>query len=236
MSVKIKYVLGETIAFTINTDLYYLKTGPDYPQLFNSDLVLQIVPNIDVWLQANTQQRYSFRSICDMAEAFRCGLETAYTKQDMRIYAEMAIQAARDLLFQSERVSDYARLFWIEVMDPTRLEGSYARVLRENFDKIRTKLGDDRLYNHLCRMWRLCNFRRPSEAAVFERLIRRLGKLPQESRYPVTAELDGALKHDALLKIWGRRLPQYKTVSDAIIEKVQALQGSVHPNVVNENG
>lgn len=223
LALCVRYVYSDTIAFSVGTELFYLKTGPDYPQIFDSNLNLQITSNVDIWIQTRTGQRYSYRGLCDMALAFRCGLETAYTKQDMRQMCESAIQAARDLLFQSERVSDYARTFWIELIDPARLEGHYATVLRDKFETLRENLGDDKFYNHLCRMWRLCNFRRPGEAAVFERLIRRLGRVPQEPQYPVTAKLDEELKRDALTKIWGRQLPHYKAIPDEIVERVHAL-------------
>ena len=44
MSLTIKYVYKETIAFTIGAGLFYLRQGPGIPQMFDSNAKPMVVP------------------------------------------------------------------------------------------------------------------------------------------------------------------------------------------------
>jgi hypothetical protein len=219
---KIHLVHNNIIAFSIDYDLYFLKTLP-VPQLFNADLVQQIVYNFDSWFQAKTQQRYCYRGVLDMAEAFADGLKLSYGLDDLRALTAATAVAAKNYVL-TDRMSDYRKHFWIEILDPAKLDTTVAVHLREKFDHLRSKLGDDAFYNNLCRLWRLASKLRPGAATVFEGLIRRLGRVPEEPVYPTTPDLDSDLVKSVLVLMLGRGVGLYKGIAPAIQDKVERLQ------------
>ncbi len=228
VELKIRLVRNGVIAFHVGYDLWFLRTRP-VPQLFNSALVQQIVYNFDNWFQANTHQRHSYQGFLDMAGAFEDGLRLSYSMDDLAaLMASAAVEGKNYAI--AERIGDYRKHYWIEVLDPVKLESIHADAMRQNFEKFRQKMGDDRLHNNLCRLWKLARQHRPSAALVFEKLIQRLGRLPEEPRYPATTDLDADLVRAVLGRLMGKSLGVYKGVDPDVQQKVEALSHVPRPD------
>jgi hypothetical protein len=221
--ITIKYVSGETIAFQLGVDLWYLCMGPGIPCLYDDKLRKQVVPNIDNWLQAKTGHRYSYRTICDMAAAFATGLKCSYSAEDVVRVSAQVCRATVHHIFQTEIVEDYRRLYWIELLDPAKLP-QQAHAIRDDFKRLKEKLGDEVLYNHLCRLWRVCTLQNPSEAAVFEKLIERMGRKVSDPKYPTTDEVDQLLCQRVVGTLLHRDIPQYQGVDEDVMRRVDDLQ------------
>lgn len=222
MILQIIYVSGETIAFTINGELYYLKTGPDLPRLYTGDLRRLHMPNMDHWLQAQTQQRYSYRGLKDMAAAFADGLSHSYARSDMPTLCRRIYDITRDTIFKTAFVRDYAKTYWIELLDPKQIPKLIVEI-KNNFDEMRAKWGDDRLYAYLCRLWQFCSYFATNETVVFERFLERMGRNIGDVHYPMAVFEDQAYGH-VWEKISNSDMSRYKGVSDKIAETVDAIQ------------
>lgn len=221
VELKIHHVQGPVIAFSLNFDLYFLRTHP-VPQIFDANLTPHVIANIDNWFQAKTQQRYSYRGFLDMMGAFAEGLKHTYSGQDLEHICRHAALAAKNFVL-TERLGDYSKLYWVEVLDPIKLETVHAPAVRDKFEHLRAKLGDEEFFNNLCRLWKFASRHRPGLAAVFERLIQRLGRLPQEPRYPTTDDLDKDLQRAVLVTVLERGAAVYKGVPADIQEKMGIL-------------
>ena len=190
MTITIKYVEGETVAFIINNQLFYLRQGPGVPQIFDENLKAQIIPNIDNWFQAKTQQRYSYKSVCDMAAAFAAGLQHSYTNDDLVWVIKRVVNATVKTIFQTDHAREFSRAYWVELMDPGKLL-KLVEYIRSDFSSFSERYEPEELYNVLCRLWQFSNFYAPSESAIFETMIRtHLKRVPQSPRYPDTSNTD----------------------------------------------
>lgn len=217
----IKYVSGEVIVFEINNQLYYFHDSPNLPQLYDQQLHKLIVPNLDNWLQHMTGQRYSLRGLRDMSTAFISGLQCGISDQQARQLIFNTITTTKNQIFQSALAIEYARAYFIELMDPVKIETTHLPMITKNFNQLLKKCGTTRLFNYLCRFWQLCNQHLPSTAVVFENLIRRLNKSPATPQYPITTELDNDLM-DKVRQIVLKKLSLYN-VNDEIINNVHKL-------------
>lgn len=224
MSLTIKYVYRETVAFTIGLDLYYLRQGPGIPQMFDGNLSPMVVPNIDAWLQAKTQQRYSYRGVSDMASSFAAGLHHAYTSDDLHHLCKIIVRTTKDAIFKTDVAREFSAAYWVELMDPGKIT-KFVDVLRQDFDKFKSKYTDEELYNILCRLWQFSNLHAQSEAAVFESLIRsKMLRTPQLPKYPDTQEADEEVERLVLGIIIGETLTEYKGISDELVNNVRRIQ------------
>lgn len=158
-----------------------------------------------------------------MAVAFATGLNCSYRAEDVVRVCTQASRSTVAQVFRTELVNDYRRAYWIEILDPLRLP-EQAQSIREKFDFLRKKLGDDVFYNYLCRLWRACSLQNPNETAVFERLIQRLGRQAADPKYPDTEELDKKLCERVVGGILRRDLPQYRNIPDDIMRNVDGIQ------------
>jgi len=219
-TITIHHVHKDVAAFSIDFDLYLIKFLP-VPQLFDGNLKPQIIPNIDSWFQVKTQQRYCYRGFTDMVDAFRQGLQRTYSLGDLHRAAAEAVLATKMALL--ERMGEHGKNFWVELIDPAKLEGVYAAKVREQFDRLRSKLGDDTFHNYLCRLWKFALRHRPGVAPVFERLIEQLGRTPEEPRLPTTHALDADLQKAVLAKVLAGHPTVYKGVPPAIQARIEAL-------------
>lgn len=218
----IQHVLGDVVAFSIDLDSYFMRLQP-VPRVYDNDLKPQLIPNIDSWFQAKTQQRYSHRGFLDMVAAFRCGLARSFSGDDLRAMAAQAAVTAKFAML--EQLAQYRKHFWIELLDPAKLESVWAPRVREQFGELRAKLGDDDFHNYLCRLLKFATQHRPGLVKVFERLIERLGRLPQEPRYPYTADLDDQLVKTVLAGVVGRGVGFYRGVPDQLQRRLEMLNG-----------
>ena len=163
------------------------------PELFDDRLNKMIVPNLDNWIQAMTDQRYSLRGLHDMSVAFRAGFDCSMSDNDIHDLVIDAIAETKRTMLHSNLATDYGRVYFIELIDPTKIEKVHVKSIAANFDKLLKKCGKDTFYNYLCRFWQICNYSLPSVAAVFEVFIRRLNLQPYSPQYPKTPDLDNEL-------------------------------------------
>jgi len=217
----IKYVFSRIIVFEINNQIYYFHDNPNLPQLYDQQLNKLIVPNLDSWLQSKTSQRYSLRGLRDMATAFMSGMQCGISEGQAYQLILNAISETKRQIFQSALASDYARVYFIELMDPVKVEATHLPIITKNFNKLLKKCGRDRLLNYLCRFWQLCNQHSPSTSFVFENLIKRLGREPTTPHYPDTVELDNSLA-DEVNRVVLKNIPLYN-VSKDIANNVKKL-------------
>ncbi len=213
---------GPFVAFSIDYILYIMRLEPIL-QLYDHNLKLQIVPNIDAWFQVQTQQRYSQRGFLDMVAAFRAGLEKSYSYNDLRALASYTTIVTK--LAVIERLPDFKKHYWIEDLDPVQLESNLAPLVRDQFEQLRVKLGDDGFYNYLCRLWKFAIKYYPSLAPTFERLIGRLDRTPTEPHLPTTAELDQTLLKAVLTIVFERKTTAFKNVPLDIQERLDVING-----------
>ena len=223
MSLTINYVYKDVIAFSIDVGLFYLQRGPNITRMFDENIKLMVVPNIDSWLQAKTQQRYSYRGLCDMAAAFTDGLQHSYTSVDIERICKMVIRSTRDAIFKTDLASDFSAAYWVELMDHAKLQ-NFLKILRSNFEKFKSIYNDDELYNILCRLWQFSNLHMPSEAAVFETLIRlKMQRSPRLPHYPVTSEADLVIERLVIGIIFNKTLTEFKGISNELINNVKKI-------------
>jgi len=220
----IKYVIGEIVVFEVNNKLYYFKDGRNLPELYDEYLVKQIVPNMDNWLQTNTSQRYSLRGLRDMAAAFTDGLRCGIYEEDAIKFIKQAVQETKNTIFQSALTNDYAHAYFIELIDPIKVESTHLPTISKNLQKLRKKCGDARLFNYLCRFWQLCNHHALGTAGVFENMIRRLGRTPTTPQYPNTTELDNDLLERVCHTVFKRQSLYH--VPDEIVYNAKKLIGN----------
>jgi len=223
MSLTIKYVYKETIAFIIGSDLFYLRLGPGLPQMFDGNIKLMVVPNIDTWLQLKTQQRNSYRGLCDMAASFSFGLQHAYTGKDMEHICKLVVRSTRDSIFKTNIAREFSAAYWVELMDPGKIL-KFLNILRNNFNRFKAKYSDDELYNILCRLWQFSNLYAKSEAPVFETLIRtKMLRSPCLPRYPDTTEVDQEVEKLVIRMVIEKGLTKFKGISDELVANVMTI-------------
>jgi hypothetical protein len=222
VSLKIIYADGQTAAFTIASELYYIKTGPDFPELFDRNLKKLIIPNTDYWLQAQTQQRYSYRGLCDMIEAFIDGIHHSYSRDDIQVVCSAVFDKTISYVFKTNYSQTFSRSYWIELLDERRAKGLVEKI-KNNFDKFQAKYEPDQFYDYLCRLWQFYNFYLPGESATLERLITRLGKIPGEPQYPMV-EIEHEIKDHIITRDLTSTLDQFKGVDQEIKKNVDGIQ------------
>lgn len=174
-----------------------------------------ITSNLDSWLQARTQQRYSYQSLRDMAAAFHAGLQSSYNVDDIDKICDNAILLTIHEILRNNFIYDYSLQYQIEITDYSKLE-DYLRKIRDNGPK-------DEHYNDLCRMLKVFNVRHMSSSEVCEQIIARLGKRSTEPKYPDTAEVDNKILSNVKKKIL-YLIKYYKNIKQQIIENVVELQ------------
>lgn len=220
----IKYATKDVVVFIISNELYFLKFGPDYPQLYNDQLSPLTIPNIDTWLQSKTQQRYSYQTLRDISYAFYMGLSTAYNAEDIDRIRDSIVISTISEIFKNNLVFEYLSAYWIEVLDPDKLK-KHINKISINFDIILNRIGPDKLHNELCRMLRSCQqFNQGHDSDVCLSLIKRLGKEPKIPNYPDTTNIDKQILMN-VKEIFKQVIgTYYKSVPNNLVEVVHGLQ------------
>jgi hypothetical protein len=202
--IRIVFAQGPVVAFYIDLDLYFYKGAP-IPTIYDAELVKQVVYNIDSWFQAKTALRYSYQGFIDMVEAFRDALRLSYSTKDVIWAVQHSAKQARDYILV-HKLGEYLRTFWIEALDPAKLESIYLEALRRDFDKLRRSLAENV---------------DPVAQEILERLIIRLGRTPAVPTYPETDLLDQELMRTVLKRL--PAMPTYRGVPALIQQKVEML-------------
>jgi len=222
MNISIRFVDNDVIAFEITNEVWYLKTS-GYPSVYDSRLIKQNFANVDSWLQSKTGHRYSYRTVCDMAEAFASGLRCSYDARDLIRIGDRICRTTASEIFQTKLVGEYRKIFWIESLDPSEI-AEKSDQLRSNFDAIRDSIGDEELYNQLRRLWRFCFLRDLNATAVFEKLILRLGKTVRDPEFPDTTDFDDDLCDRVMAKNIRKDIPLFLNIPQEIMENVDAIR------------
>lgn len=222
-TLQIKYATKDVVGFVVNNELFYLRFGPNIPQLFDESMSPLIIPNLDSWIQSKTQQRYSYQSLRDISSAFHAGIAAAYNIDDLHSICDLAIQSTICEMNQNSWIHDYSLIYWIEILDSDKM-AQYLKKIRDNFATIRAQIGDDKLYNNLCRIYKTCKRQQPHNAEICEKLIKRLGKEPTDPTYPRTDETDQQVLLNTREVIRRSLGTCYKNVQDHIVETVNELQ------------
>jgi hypothetical protein len=227
IKIKIIYVLDKTAAFMLADELYYIKTVYGFPQLFDHSLKQLIIPNMDYWLQFKTQQRYTYRGLQDMIEAFADGLHHSYSREDISRICDHLYDATIDYIFKTKNVREFARLFWIEILEPEQVKKLVVKI-KNSFDEFLEKHGSDKLYNYLCRLWHFCLMHSPSEAPVLERLIQRLNRSVMEPHWPTSDVISNVKGHIINVHL-ADKIKEYKGVPKVIKLSVDSIHKSEVP-------
>lgn len=222
VKLEIIYSKDHIIVFSIDVELYYLKTGPDIPHLYDANVRGMLVPNIDSWISAKTRQRYSYQTLCDLGAAFRSGLKSAYDHSDLIKISEQSVKQTIKELFYGGKIYDYNFIFWIEVC-PTDAIEKHLRIIRDNLQEIIEKVGVDKLHNDLNRMLKVCLKRQSDCADVCTKLIERIGKRTSEPTYPDADTLNAMLISNVKKNIFKSFMSKYKTVSKSVEESVDVI-------------
>lgn len=213
------------IAFLIRSNgldtLYYLRHGNVVPELFDAEAVRIRISNFDDWIQLQTAQRYSLRSILDMAEAFVSGMYSAYSVNDLKLCAEVACVTAVEEIFQTRLAAGYSAAYRVELSPPAELAHNID-LIRQHWDDVLGRLGKDGLHNYLSRWHRYCQYFAPANAQVFERFLDRLKLQPADPRYPDTASYDAELRQHVVRRVL-QKAGTFKGVPTALVKTAHQL-------------
>lgn len=218
----ILYAAEDVVVFQIGSNIYYLRDRTNLPELYDNQLRKQVTVNLDHWLQAQTQQRHSLQGLRDMAAAFRRGFQCNMSREQIRELLAEAIIETRKQIFLTDLAADFSRIYFIETVDPTKIETQYIPSIRNNFSRLIENCGEDELYNYLCRFWRSCTNHSLGSTGVFESLIHKLNRQPAEPKYPDTSTLDEALIQKVELAV--SRSVTTNSIPDGILQNVSELQ------------
>lgn len=209
---------GDIVVFDILGKVFYLD---QYLRLlYNENGTRMVGISIDNWLQAETGQRVSYRGLCDMAVAFVDGMRFGYSATDVEQLIAKTTRESRKSIFESPLCVEYSQRYFIEVSDPIKLDTWFANGIGKYFDDLLAKLGVDKFYSHLCRCWQACNYHRKSVVHVFERFIRKLGRVPAHPQYPNVDDLDSAL----VAKVMCSVLKDKQIISHEVLQNVENIR------------
>ena len=220
---SIKYANEGVVCFVIDGDIFYLKRHPGLPRLYDCNGTVMFLANIDSWLEVRTQQRHSYRSLCDMADAFYAGLKSSYNKSDIdNIFNNCVLTTIKEVTRKSW-LYEYSLLFWVEVLGDDKI-GQYLKSLRDNFDSIASKIGTKALSNDLTRIMRACVYRHSRNADICEKLLTRLGKIASDPIYPDTTKIDSEVLMSTRESA-GKSLGYfYKDIPNEVVEMADGIQ------------
>jgi hypothetical protein len=170
-------------AFELKYSRYYIYFGPNLPVVYDSNFRKQIIPNIDSWVLSFTNNRYGLDFLEAIAVAYYDGLCAAYSADDLKNVAEYSINLTLKRVARSECLDLINKLYWIEsssTIDLNKLIDKFSR----HIDTLKTNIGQDELYNTLCRIYKTCLLRNLDNIFVVESLINKMGMVVKEPVYP----------------------------------------------------
>lgn len=220
----IKYSNDNVIVIDISEGIYLIKLS-DIPKIYNIELNIVEYKNINYWLKKRTN--FTYEQILMMADAYRDGINNGYSLKDIKLISRMMISATRDAIFKTDFVIELSSIYWIELMDIDKLN-KFIQTVRNNWDRLLEKYGEDELYNVMCRLWQFCNTCYPDKAHVFESIIRnRLRKIPKLPEYPNCDEIDYEIETIVFGIVFDNRYGEFKNVDNKIwqiAEKVNQIE------------
>lgn len=191
VNVKIKYANEDIVVVKFDDVLYYIRTR-GIPQVYDNQGRLLVISNIETWMIVNTQNRYTYQGLIDMASSFVDGVRSCLNKDSIDDMVDESIIDAIHILLQKGYIEEYSLKYWIEVLDSSELE-RYIIKIRNNFDKLEI-LNKDGLHNDLCRILEVCEIRQLKHLIeICNNLIKRMGRVPTLPKYPDTSTLDNKI-------------------------------------------
>lgn len=208
----------EAGAVDINDEVYHLYFGPGLPKVFDGSMRVLNISNIDNWISAKTQQRYSMRSLKDIMLAYAEGAKSAYSRHDVKEIILACIDLTVKRLSRSRALDALNRIYWIESSSAATIDRLVSKI-RLDLDKFRENMGEDSLFNILCRIYKTCHLRGIEGADVCEAMASRLGRSMTDPIYPSIEEIKKEITGDILL---------------AIMEESDAKDNMIN-NIINNN-
>lgn len=184
-----------------------------------------IIPNIDTWLQAQTQQRYSYRTLKDMMSAFSSGLQHSYVNNDLNELCGRVFDESVKVIFNSEFTRSYATAYKIELMEPKQVS-KLINQIKDNFDEYVKKFGVKRFHLYLCRLLKFCSYNEQNETTVVETLINRLGIDSTESEFIEPKDSD-KVRNRVINNIIGSGVAKFKDIELDVLKNVDDIQAGV---------
>lgn len=184
-------------AIEIDKELYYIYFGPGLPKIFNKDMNLLTIPNIDNWISSKTKQRYSLRTLNDIIIAYLEGVNSAFSEQDVLDVVDKCVDLTVKRVARSQILDALNKLYWIESASATSLT-ELINKFRNNFGDYRKRLGDDVLHNILCRIYKTCSVRQFDGADAVEAMMSRLDRSVKDPVYPVVDKVVKDIKDDII--------------------------------------
>jgi len=222
MPLTIEYAHEDSVCFRVHGVIHYLRIKPEPSRLYDQNLNQLVVPNIDSWFQSKTNQRYSFRTVCDMAEAFKSGLHAAYVYDDLRQISELCLNDVLDELFKFGMAAEYTSTCWIELATPTKID-KIVNFFNLRLDDLRNDMGDDGVHALLCRILAICKHKSLNQATIVKKLFDRINMETEEPNLPDISKLHDKVKQRVRSKVFGKNEPKYKKISDDVIKKTHGL-------------
>lgn len=189
---KILYVANSTTAFRIGRLIYYIKIGRDLPELYDSELKRIQTPNIDYWLQAQTNRQYSFQSLKHMIDAYVDGCQSNSSNIDIQQVVNIVYDEMLKSIFRSEYTRFFVNLYKIELMSVKQIEKLISKI-KEDFYKLEENMPTEALHVYLCRLYQYCKLHLPDKVNIIENFIQRLNLEPQEVELG-DSELDNQIR------------------------------------------
>lgn len=183
MKLHIIYIHGEVITFKLESDpsrLYYLKTGPSYPELYNDKLIKLIVPNIDEWFLSNTQLNYSYDTVLKMAAAFIDGTKIVNNKNVDELLRSYSTQFITEL-FHNYKWFLYKDIYDVECMSEKEIASTISTI-NEHISIV--KNGDKAVNNFLNRIWRLVSYKYNNLIYSVQIIYNYIGMTPSDPQFP----------------------------------------------------
>lgn len=219
--VVIKYAHNYAIAIAINQEIYYIRTGPDIPMIYNADLKKLYIPNADSWIQAQTQQRHSYRGILDMAEAFKMGTQFSYDNSTIKDLLKKYYIMVRNIIFNSKHNKEYIENYKIEAMSNKQLE-TMLQDVETKYQQYVTKFGMPKLQAYLNRIYACCKNREINTQTI-EVLIKRTGVQPT---CDIVQMNDGDILDEIIEKCVNLGLTTSVKIDQRIIENTIFVEGT----------
>lgn len=192
---------AEAGAIEIDDEIYYLYFGPGLPKIFDKSMRLLNISNIDNWISARTKQRYSMRSLKDIMQAYVEGANSAYSKQEVKDIIISCIELTIKRLCRSSALDKLNKLYWIESSSAATIDKLISKISID-FEKFRSRMGDDAIFNILCRLYKTCHMRGLDGADVCATIATRLDRSINDPVYPSVDEIKKEISPDILLALF----------------------------------
>ena len=220
MSSIIKYCYEQVIVIQIEDDVYYLDTTDGFPKVYDGDLKLMVISDYDSWLLSKTENKIDLTVLGLMVQAFNDGRSIGFDYDDLIYIMDRTTQLVVNSIFRTDLVKQYCESYWVEVLNDNEY-GKLKQIIKANFEQMRNKYGQEKLYNICCRIWQYCNLSKPDESTVFEKILKKnMDQRPKLPEYPNTDELDGLVVELVEGMLFGEQ-PHVKNVSPQVVANAE---------------